>query len=104
MLTILINIQIPAFKYGTSCRTKELKKIPGVGDIIAEDLWNIGINSIEQLKNKNPELLYKKLEAIKNKKVDKCMLYVFRCVVYYASNNTHNPYLLKWWNWKEKKL
>jgi len=91
-------------KMNKSVSIKELKKIPGVGDIIAEDLWNIGINSIEQLKNKNPELLYKKLGTFKNHKIDKCMLYVFRCAVYYASNNTHNPYLLKWWNWKEKKL
>ena len=91
-------------KMNKSVSIKELKKIPGIGDIIAEDLWNIGINSIEQLKNKNPELLYKKLEAFKNKKVDKCMLYVFRCAVYYASNDSPNSELLKWWNWKEKTI
>jgi hypothetical protein len=27
------------------------------------------------------------------------MLYVFRCAVYYASNETHEPERLKWWNW-----
>jgi hypothetical protein len=33
--------------------------------------------------------------------VDRCMLYVFRCAVYYATNKKHDPKLLKWWNWKE---
>ena len=30
------------------------------------------------------------------------VLYVFRCAVYFASKQ-HNPELLKWWHWKEKK-
>jgi hypothetical protein len=36
--------------------------------------------------------------------VDRCMLNVFRCAVYYASNDIHDPELLKWWNWKDKSL
>ncbi|NLV21157.1 MAG: hypothetical protein GXY49_04120 [Syntrophomonadaceae bacterium] len=32
------------------------------------------------------------------------MLYVFRCAVYYASDDIYNPELLTWWNWKEKTL
>jgi Pathogenicity locus len=35
-----------------------LKQIPGVGISIATDLWNIGIISINDLKAKDPELLY----------------------------------------------
>ncbi len=37
---------------------KELKQIRGVGISIANDLWNIGITSIKDLKAKDPELLY----------------------------------------------
>jgi Pathogenicity locus len=37
---------------------RELKQIPGVGVSIASDLWNIGIPSINDLKGKDPELLY----------------------------------------------
>nr|WP_321429915.1 helix-hairpin-helix domain-containing protein [uncultured Methanolobus sp.] len=29
------------------------------------------------------------------------MLYVFREAVYFASNEEHDPELLKWWNWKD---
>jgi hypothetical protein len=30
------------------------------------------------------------------------VLYVFRCAVYFANNSTHDPELLKWWNWKDR--
>jgi hypothetical protein len=33
--------------------------------------------------------------------VDRCMLYVLRCAVYFASHTTHDPELLKWWRWKD---
>ncbi|WP_334292712.1 helix-hairpin-helix domain-containing protein [Parasporobacterium paucivorans] len=29
------------------------------------------------------------------------MLYVFRCAVYYANEEAHDPEKLKWWNWKD---
>jgi predicted RecB family nuclease len=80
---------------------KELVKIPGVGKVIANGLWNIGITSIEELKDKNPENLYKKVCALKGEMIDKCVLYVHRCAVYYASNDIHDSELLKWWNWKD---
>lgn len=78
-----------------------LQTIPGVGKEIADDLWNIGIKSVKSLKNKNPEHLYKKMCQYEGKHIDRCMLYVLRCAVYYASNDRHNPELLKWWNWKD---
>ena len=80
---------------------KELKKIPGVGKVIANGLWDIGITSIEELKDENPENLYEKVCAFKGEKIDKCVLYVYRCAVYYASNDIHDSKLLKWWNWKD---
>ena len=33
--------------------------------------------------------------------IDRCMLYVFRCAIYYASNDVYDSELLKWWNWKD---
>jgi hypothetical protein len=32
--------------------------------------------------------------------VDRCMLYVFRCAVYYAEGG-REPEKLRWWNWKD---
>ena len=81
---------------------REFRQVPGVGKRIAEDLWNLGLRSVSQLKNQDPEDLYLKLCALQGTHVDRCMLYVFRCAVYYASNDIHDPELLKWWNWKDR--
>ena len=82
---------------------RELRRIPGVGASIAEDLWRLGIRSIADLRGQSPEALYQRLCEQTGTQVDRCMLYVFRCAVYYASNETHEPELLKWWNWKEER-
>jgi len=80
---------------------RELQTIPGVGIIIANDLWNLGIRSVNALNNANPETLYEKLCVFQGTRVDRCMLYVFRCAVYFASNEKHDAERLKWWNWKD---
>lgn len=82
---------------------KPLEQIPGVGKSIAQDLRDIGIGSVDELKGKEAEKLYKKLCNFKASPVDRCMLYALRCAVYYASNTEHDPNLLKWWNWKDKR-
>ena len=79
---------------------KEFRTIPGVGKSIAEDLWNLGFRSVAELKNENPEKMYLDFCDLVGQHVDRCLLYVFRCAVYYASNKTHDPEKLKWWNWK----
>lgn len=80
---------------------KELRTIPGVGVSIAQDLLDLGIHTISDLKHRNPERLYDTLCAQKNGHIDRCVLYVFRCAVYYASQKNHDPALLKWWSWKD---
>jgi Pathogenicity locus len=79
---------------------KELREIPGVGESIAQDFWNLGIRSIKDVAKKDPEKLYDQLCKQMGVKVDRCMLYVMKCAVYYAKGN-RNPELLKWWNWKD---
>lgn len=84
-----------------SAALKEFRQIPGIGKSIAEDLWNLGFRSAQDLKNQDPEELYLKLCIQQGTQIDRCMLYVFRCAVYYISNNEHDQELLKWWNWKD---
>jgi hypothetical protein len=79
----------------------EFEKIPGVGKSIALDLWELGLRSISELRNNDPEKLYAKHCKQKGQPVDRCLLYVFRCAVYFASHKKHNPKLLLWWNWKD---
>ncbi|MCX6577138.1 MAG: helix-hairpin-helix domain-containing protein [Candidatus Aminicenantes bacterium] len=75
---------------------KELQTIPGVGPKTAEDFWQMGLRSVRDLQGKSPERLYKSLCAKKRTSVDRCMLYVLRCAVYYASTKQHKHALLKW--------
>ena len=81
---------------------KALQEIPGVGKSISQDLWELGIRSVAQLKERDPEELYIKRCAQVGMEIDRCLLYVFRCAVYYASTKRPKPELLKWWNWKNR--
>ncbi len=81
----------------------ELQSIPGIGPSIARDLHDIGIHSVIALKNNDPEKLYQQLIETRDTHSDRCVLYVFRCAVYFASHTKHDPHLLKWWHWKDPK-
>jgi len=82
---------------------KDLKRIPGVGKSIAEDLYSIGYRSVDDLAGENPEKLYESLNRLTGRVQDRCVLYVFRCAVYFATEKVHDPELLKWWNWKGRE-
>jgi hypothetical protein len=81
---------------------KALMEIPGVGKSLASDLWNIGITSIQDLKGKDPQVLYEQSNQYAGTVQDRCVLYVFRCAVYYANTPKaqQQEEKLKWWNWK----
>jgi hypothetical protein len=83
--------------------SKELQTIPGVGPGMARDLVDLGYTSVSSLKGADPESMYERLCDLRAQHIDRCVLYVFRCAVYFAGSNMHNPELLKWWNWKDTK-
>ncbi|HYG17605.1 MAG TPA: helix-hairpin-helix domain-containing protein [Ohtaekwangia sp.] len=78
-----------------------LRTIPGVGKSIANDLWNIGIRKVSDLKGEDPERLYALSNRLAGTAQDRCLLYVFRCAVYFASTKKHTPPKLQWWYWKD---
>ena len=80
-----------------------LTNIPGVGKSISQDLFNIGIRKVSDLKGQDPEKLYMKSNKFAGVKQDRCLLYVYRCAVYYANTPTSRvePEKLKWWSWKD---
>ncbi len=80
---------------------KGLMRIPGVGKSIANDLLNININCVEDLIGKDPQDLYDRSNKYAGVVQDRCLLYVFRCAVYFAENESHDPEKLKWWKWKD---
>ena len=82
---------------------EDLRRIPGVDISTANGLWNIDITSVAQLKGKDPEKLYELSNKFAGMVQDRCLLYVFRCAVYFAETpvDKREPEKLKWWNWKE---
>jgi hypothetical protein len=81
---------------------KEFQKIPSIGKACSLDLWNIGLRKISDLKGKNPAVLYDKLNTVTGQTHDICMLYTFRCAVYFATEPNHDKKKLNWWYWKDK--
>ncbi len=80
---------------------RDLQAIPGIGPSLSRDLWKLGFKNVKELKDQDPEKMYSDLERLEGVHVDRCVLYVFRCAVYFASQENHDPELLKWWNWKD---
>ena len=85
-------------------RADELQAIPGVGPSLARDLRSLGIETVADLRGRDPEELYAELEERSGHHVDRCVLYVFRSSVYFAEQAKPEPALTKWWNWKDGGL
>jgi len=83
--------------------TRKLRSIPGVGPSIERDLLHLGYRDVGDLAGAEPETMYAELCRLRGARVDRCVLYVFRCAVYYANHDTHDPELLKWWHWKDRR-
>ena len=80
---------------------KDFRRIPSVGKSIAQDLFDLGFCSVNELKGQDPDLLYEKLCSLRKCHIDRCMLYFLRCAVYFAQTEDPDGELLKWWNWKD---
>jgi hypothetical protein len=80
---------------------RELSVIPGIGPSLAADLHLLGIRDVASLKGRSAEHLYEKLCRLVGQRVDRCVLYTFRCAVYFASEKNPESEKLKWWNWMD---
>ncbi len=83
---------------------QEFQRLPGVGIRIAEDLWALGYCRVQDLLGQNPDRMFERLCELQGVKVDRCMLYVFRCIVYSVTETDPTPALLKWWNWSDVNM
>lgn len=74
-----------------------------MGASIASSLHSLGYENVEDLVGEDAEVMYQKLMGRTGGHVDRCVLYVFRCALYYAANPDPEPEKLKWWNWMDDK-
>ena len=82
-------------------KTNDLCRIPGVGKKRQAHVGRLGDTKVDSLKGQDPEAIYAADCRIQGRHVDRCVLYVYRCAVYFAENEQHEPEKLKWWNWKD---
>ncbi len=82
-----------------------LLQIPWIWKVIARDLVEMGFIEVSDLRGQNPEIIYEMANKLRGSKQDPCLLYTFRCAVYFADTppEKRDPELLKWWNWKDRK-
>lgn len=81
-----------------------LESIPGIGPSLGRDLRDLGYADVPDLRRADPERMYARLIELRGRYQDPCVLYAFRCAVYYASTKDPEPELLKWWAWKDRVL
>ena len=80
------------------------ESLPGIGPNLAKALVDLGFNDPSDLRGQNPETMFEELCDQRDEKIDRCVLYAFRCAVYCSSTEAPDPELLKWWNWKDRTL
>jgi Pathogenicity locus len=80
----------------------DLETVPGIGPNMAEHLRCLGVTQAADLRGQSPEALYERDSEPAEGHLDPCVLVAHRRVVYFASNEQHDPVLLKWWNWKNR--
>lgn len=86
----------------TPVKLDPLQEVPGIGPSISADLRALGIERVADLEGRDPARLYQRLCVLQGGPIDRCVLYVFRCAVYYATEERHDAELLLWWNWKNR--
>lgn len=93
-----------AGRAGLVTTNESLQTIPGIGPSLASCLVDIGFSHASELRGEDPERMYSDLCEVRGERMDPCVLYVFRCAVYFVSHDAHDPELLKWWSWKGRPL
>lgn len=73
----------------------ELFNLKNVGQATYEDLNKLGIHSIAQLAQADPDELYHRLEEITQQKHDPCAWDVFAAIIHEAKTGIKQP----WWEW-----
>lgn len=83
---------------------REFTDLPGVGKAVAKDYVNLGFTSPAELKDQDPQELYDRLCKLQGFKIDRCMLYTFRCAHYAICHPEIDTKTLLWWNFKDNTL
>lgn len=81
-----------------------LEQIPGVGPNMAGHLEALGIHTPADLVGANPRELYERDCLRCGQQLDRCVLYVYRCAVWFAETGGPQREKCNWWYWKDHPL
>ncbi|MGE0433725.1 MAG: helix-hairpin-helix domain-containing protein [Planctomycetota bacterium] len=81
---------------------KALQELPGVDAALASHLLRLGIRQVGDLRHATPQELYDRLSALTGTRHDPAVLGIFRCAVYVASHDEHDPALLDPRSWADR--
>ena len=81
----------------------DLRMVPGIGAKKEQELIELGYDSLESLKEADPDELYFQACAKEGWQLDKCVLYAFRCAVAFANDPSPNPDEYRWWYFCDNK-
>ena len=78
----------------------DFRKLPYVDEATEADLLVLGYEDIASLKGADPDETNKRTKAL-GRGSDRCILYVYRMICYYASTPRPDKAKLKWWLCKD---
>ncbi len=85
---------------GKPTDSNDLRSLPSIGPSLARVLRDLGFHAPADLRGQDPERMFAELCSLRGQKIDRCVLYSFRCAVHAATSDDQDPELRKWWNWK----
>jgi len=81
--------------------TRQLKDLVSVGTATLKDFELLGISSVEQLIDKEPEDLYEEIQHRLGQKIDICLFDVFRVAIEQARNPNLPHEKCQWYYWSK---
>lgn len=82
---------------------RQLTDLVSVGKATLGDFHMLGIRTVAQLKDQDPEQLYVRLCESTGEKHDICCLDVFQAAVAQAKNPKLPKHQCNWWYWSKKR-
>ncbi|MFC4617676.1 helix-hairpin-helix domain-containing protein [Camelliibacillus cellulosilyticus] len=78
----------------------EFQTIPSIGYRLAQDLIQLNLCSIQEVRDKNGADLFDQLEKIQEVRIDPCVEDQFRCVVNFANDPNSNK---QWFDFTDER-
>ena len=82
---------------------RKLGDLISIGPAMLRDFELLGIRSIEQLANQDPQRMYEKLGRVAKQHQDICVLDTFCAAVAQARNPRLPAEQCEWWYWSKKR-